>query len=164
MRRLLVVPLALVLLAAPAARASSLDATMTASGGRQRGNVVTVTDVESQGRNLCLVAHGDGTEADPEPVRHDGSPLTWHLPDPRRPASVTLTTAPVRPGGVDVAAEQAAVTLEPVRRGGRTVGWLVRSEPVAYGTLSLRLSLLWPRERCGQDSATYRYRVLSLPV
>jgi hypothetical protein len=125
--------------------------------------MIFVNDVTTS-RDGCLVRHADGTGADREPVRHDGSALTWRLDDPRRP-TVALSRSRL---GIDdydlVAPTDIPVTLDPVRRGARVVGWTVRTEPVGYGDFRLLLQIRWPREACGQDQAAYRYPALSLPA
>lgn len=162
MRRLAAALLGVALLATPSS-ADAGDTPMTASGGRQDGSLMYAADYRGDGR-YCAGTLALGTGIYPAPVRHDGSALTWLVEDPRRPALASVTRSIGVLPASDVRSDFVATTLEPVRRRGKTVAWLVRTGPVGYGDLRLTFTVKWPEDECGADYAVRRYRALSLPV
>ena len=148
--------------AAPAAVAGPETApTMTAAGGTQRGRVTTYRRSARQG-DLCSVLIADGVRTTDESVPHDGSGLTWRIPDRRRPTvRLTLTSdLPVQAAG---RSRRLPADVAPVTSQGRVVAWTVTTPDVGYGDLHLSLDVHWPGA-CGGDRASYRYRARSLPV
>lgn len=152
------------LLATPATAAVPKTApVLTASGGTQRGTVARSMTSRAAG-DTCTVMLALYTNAYPAPVRHDGTAVSWRIPDPRRP-KVTATQSRAGTPTTGIGSREALnVTLTPVRSGKRVVAWTARSNDVGYGDLHVDLDVTWPGNACGDDGARYLYRLLSLPV
>lgn len=139
--------------------------TMSAARGSQAGVAMSSTSGGSsdRGRTCVFVAY-ERVGSYPDAVRHDGSALTWRIPDRRRPTSAVATVATDVPvASVPGRSRTLPVTLAPVKARGKTVAWTATATDVGYGDLHLNLSLRWGGG-CVSDQATYLYRALSLPV
>ena len=138
--------------------------TLVAVGGSQRGAPVYATANRATGPRICTSRHADFTGHFPEAVAHDGSPVSWRIPDARRPRAVSVTLWRVGAGDTALGpAESVPVTLAAVRSGRKVVAWSARSSELGYGDLRLDVVVTWPKGRCGADEGRYRFHLRSLP-
>lgn len=140
------------------------EVVMTASGGKQEGSFRYFAQTGGDGR-MCWTLHGDGRGNQPPAVAHDGSRLSWRLPDKRRPTTVSVTLRRLAVDGTPVgtAPERLPVTLTPVKSRNRVVAWTATSPEVGFGDLDVVLLATW-KGRCGEDQTSQRFHARSLPV
>jgi hypothetical protein len=163
-RGIFVMAVAAVLATGPGAVADpAASPIMTAAGGAQRGDLAHLYMGTHHKDDSCSTVSLDGDGRGPQAVMHDAGPLSWLVPDARRPQVTVEATPWLVPARLELPPDSLRVSLTPVRSRGKVVAWTATSEPVGGGDLRLVLTLRWPGPCSDGDEARWVYHVRSLP-